>query len=210
MRTGKISSTIITQAANAYVVVSNSPTAPAAENVDGGIYYDTIAADFKGRVNGQWVSMTKWGRPVFGSIAAQSGSSTYTNSSSAPASTTGTQIFTASYTPTYTTSVIEVSINIIADISASGQLFCFLFRGTTLIGMSTQVINQYTGVLSSTANTPTTFVIKAFDQPSTTNAVTYSARFASSTGTWYVNQAAGFSYGNAASYPGNYSIREHF
>jgi hypothetical protein len=209
MREGTINEGSITQIANSYIVVGSGPTSTRPTANAGTFRYNTTINNFEGCINGVWLPMTADIKPVFGSIAAQTGSTTITNSNTAITSASGTQIMTQSYTPAFATSIVQISLNFLIDVSTSGAyITCGIFRNTTLIGLRIQTIDQFTATLTTTQNIPSFMAIEVMDSPATNAAVTYSARIGVSAGNWFVNKSQSFTYGAAPVFAGNYIIKE--
>lgn len=209
MKTGSLVTNSIVQTANAYIVLGTESTAPVSP-VDGTLYYNSNTASFQGHLNGQWVPLVSGIKPVFGKITAQSNTTTLAMSNSTPTITSGSQILSVSYTPLFTTSIIDFSLNFTCDCSASAGFTCMVFRGSTLLGVQLASLDQLTAALTNTSNLPTHISMRVMDQPASNSAVTYTVRFASTTGTWYVNQTSGFTVGGYPAFNGNYVIKEYF
>jgi hypothetical protein len=120
----------------------------------------------------------------FSIVPATSGTTTVSVNNNIPVITNGAQIWTKSFTPTFSTSKIKItgSFTYVSGSSAR-TLIAFIFRNSTCIGT--------VGSIVSSANQPTSIVINIVDEPETTSAITYSIRVGVTTSsTWYVNRYA--------------------
>lgn len=159
----------------------NAPTP-----VDGDVlYYNGIA--------GEWQNQTLFvpgqGKIVqvqFGPIPAVSGTATIPYDATTPQITEGVQIWSSTITPTSTTSKIRITTSVAFAVSRpwASSLVVAVFRDNTCVG-----------VMSDTAarrDSLQTVTFTVYDTPTTTTAVTYSARVGRSSGNsiWYINQDA--------------------
>jgi hypothetical protein len=126
---------------------------------------------------------------IFLGITPASGTSTIPLNNTVPTTSTGTQVWSNTITPTYTTSKISMSGAItVACSTTSRAIIACLFRGSTCIGVSMETIANSTGTSNLTFN--------IIDSPNTTSATTYSVRIGvSSAATWYVGQGTAAYFG---------------
>ncbi len=148
---------------------------------------------------GDSVAVINGGRVKYrGSVAVQTGTSLIPISSSAPTSTQGTQIWSATITPTALGSTMEIDFSGVFDSSASGTwVTVAIFKGTTLLGFATAECDNFTEC----------FRLLLYDPVTSLTAITYSCRIGISTnGTWYLGRPASQSMGGVN--PSNWSIIE--
>lgn len=120
-----------------------------------------------------------------GTISPASGATIIPLSASAPLITGGTQIGTASFTPTASTAKVLIDFGVTLDASAANTIIIVaVFRNSTCISSSVVTID--------TNGRPKTHTLTFVDSPATTSAVTYSGRVGVSTAgpTWYVNSVS--------------------
>lgn len=152
-----------------------------------------------------WVTIITVSQIAYGTITAASGTTQIALSNSAPTSSAGTQIWSQSFTPVSTSSLINVVFSMTVDTDSSLKgVIVTVFRGTTLIGVEVNWGGD--GGALSANGTPGTIAFNIIDAPATTSALTYSARAGvTSSGTWYVAQALNGTMGGSLS---QYMIRE--
>jgi hypothetical protein len=121
---------------------------------------------------------------VTGTISATTGTTQTPFDNTSPLSIEGNQIWTQSFTPLSSTSLIVIMFSVwVAHGTATRTVICATYRGTTTLTATAAT----TAAIASAANMTTTFV----DSPGSTATITYSARVGSSgSGTVYVNQAS--------------------
>lgn len=130
--------------------------------------------------------------PVFqvlvGNILPATGTTVIPLDNNLPLISNGTEIWSQSITPFFSTSYVSVLFNI--EIDTSGPpLVCTVFRNSVCIG--SRILTLATGTQVS-SNTPMPLPIAFIDSPNTILATTYSARIGVATaGTWYVNSESG-------------------
>jgi hypothetical protein len=164
---------------------------PAAGNV--GNVYITTDTNLIYRDNGaSWILLSAGvpvvgsGQPIqqtFSNIAATTGTSTITLANTTPTTAMGTQIWSHTITPTYTTSNVNISGAFCYSLSTtSRQLTAAFFRGSTCIGV--------VGASISTTTLIYTLPFNFIDTPGSTSTQTYSIRvgISNGTGTWYIGQ----------------------
>lgn len=136
----------------------------------------------------QWINSSTGGnagsghivRTVASSIAAISGTTTIPMDNTTPLITKGTQIWSATITPSASTTKMMISATAYMDANSQKVIVMHIFRNNTPI--CSTAINVAGGSKPSTVSVQTT------DAPATTSAVTYSCRVGLATsGTWYVN-----------------------
>jgi hypothetical protein len=117
-------------------------------------------------------------------ITAISGTTTKTDANTTPASTDGTLVWTQAITPHFSTSKVLIHGSVQIDHSTNGRrVILALFRGTTCVGVVTNVIT------TTIQTKPVT--ISFVDSPATTAATTYTIRaWGSASGTWYLGQSS--------------------
>lgn len=137
-----------------------------------------------------------------GPIPATSGTSTVPYDNTKPLSTEGSQILTATVTPTSVSSQFKFSFPLTVDCSTSNRVIIIsVFRDSVNVGSA---IWFATG-----GGRPNTMTLSAADSPGTSSPVTYSLRvgIGAGSGTWYVNStSSGINLGGALS--SNYEISE--
>jgi hypothetical protein len=117
-------------------------------------------------------------------ITPISGTTTKTDANTTPVSTDGTLVWTQAITPLFTTSRILIRGSVQIDHGTTNRrVILALFRGTTCIGVVTEVIT------TSIQSKPVT--ISFVDAPATISATTYTIRaWGSGAGTWYLAQSS--------------------
>jgi len=143
---------------------------------------------------------TQIGRYVVGSIGAGSGTYVYGFSVGVPVpSSSWNKLWTASITPSSTSSKILVEFGCTVSVSTAMQTYFVLTRGSTVIGM--------TGLYSASATNPAPLSLFVFDSPNTTSSTTYTCYYAQNVaGTTYINQLSITSFGGAMT--SNYYLQD--
>lgn len=118
---------------------------------------------------------------VQGNIPNMSGTTTISLASS-PTLSSGTQLWSQSFTTTPGSSRIHIEVPLIVDSSSSNRsLVVTLFRGNTLIGVTTCEV--------ASSGAPNSVLLSVCDMPLAAGTYVYTCRVGlSGGGTWYVNQ----------------------
>lgn len=173
--------------------------------------YNQVVVNTKGRVTlGQPASF----KPVGDKILPTTGTTTISLNNNAPSKTSGTQIYSKTITPTVITSEIEISVNLLVDVSTSNIMVLTLWRDNTLLGTMAQHINlNASGLLGLGGNFPAGPHIMSFDfvdLPESTQPVTYTIRAATTgSGTWYINRLANATLGGSAALNSGIRFKEY-
>lgn len=134
-----------------------------------------------------WVKLsdgnaTTVARVLISSIAEISGTTTKTDANTTPLITDGTQVWSQSITPLYTTSTISIDGSVHVDHGTNARrVILALFSNTTCIGVAVEYVTS--------ANTGRSMKISFSDSPNTTSPITYTMRvWSNNTGTWRVGR----------------------
>lgn len=131
------------------------------------------------------VGSGRWVQAIAGPIAPASGTSVIPFDTTTPLITEGTQIGSASITPTNASSQIIIEFSVTLDASANNTpLILTVFRNSTCIHSAVVSID--------TTGRPKTHSTLYVDAPATTSSVTYSGRIGVDAAgpTWYVNSVS--------------------
>lgn len=186
------------------ITVSNGPGSVELSMTNTGVAagtYNSVTVDSTGRV----IDADRTAA-FSGNIAMTLGTTTITNTTTAPTTSNGTLLATQVVTPVSTTSRMKIEFAGIVDSTVSNALVVLaVFRNSTFIGCSV-VGGRVSGVLTSfTATSP--MVLQFIDTPNTTSPVTYTFRIGLSTaGTWYLGRTVNNTYGG--NNPSGWSITE--
>jgi len=161
---------------------------PAAGNV-GRLYLTTDTQRIYRDNGASWDILLYGSLPVVrqiisNSIAATSNTTIIPQDNTAPLNTEGTQIWSQSFTPSYSGSKVAIDMTIGADSGTNNRMIiASIFRDAVNLGV---------GVVSiATAARPQVLALRVVDTSVSTTAVTYSCRVGvSSAATWYVNSNA--------------------
>jgi len=127
---------------------------------------------------------------VTGTIAAATGTSTIPLDNTTPLVTEGTQIWTQAFTPLSATSRIVISFALSHSNSSNANTnILAIFAGSTNICSTAERGAANNGVAS--------LAMHESYSPGSTAAITFSARFGGTAGTWYVNQTNAATLGGA-------------
>jgi hypothetical protein len=156
--------------------------------VNGMIRYNTTTGLFEGYQSGSWVNFsiqqqTSIVQRVRTMIGAASGTTRTDLNATAPTSTTGTVIATVPFTPMYSTSTVEISIDaLISSSRANNGVTISVFRGNVLV----DTVFHSCAAANETVTLKSTMV----DAPNTTSQVTYTFKIGVNGGgnTWYLNR----------------------
>lgn len=131
-------------------------------------------------------SMSGAGQKIRGNIGESSGTTLIPFDTTAPLSTEGTQLFSATITPQSLSSNIKINLSTMIDTSKTNLIVTVaIFRGTTLLGWKSAGSSAYNG------SSPTPLDICINDTPGQLVALQYTARVGiSASGTWYINRGA--------------------
>jgi hypothetical protein len=162
----------------------------AASGVTAGTY-TRVTVNAKGLVTS--ASKTYPIPPTYGTIVGTASTGTITLSTTLPVSTIGTTLWTATYTPSTTTSVIELDGCFIWDSpTANSILTGVIFRGTTCVGAVSQTH------ANGTTNLPDIMSWNFMDSPATTSPIVYTMRVGLSVaGAWYAGKTTSYNLGGA-------------
>ena len=161
----------------------------------------TVTGDFTANGN-----ITMPNAPVLkiytGTIGYATGTTTIPADNTVPLKTEGTEIISLTVTPSSNTSKFTLAFNIMVDCGSSNRnLSATVWRNTTCV--------HATSVNLASAGRPNSLAVHFTDSPNTTNDITYSVRFGtSSPSTWYINTTTG-SIRFKGLTPTSYSIIEH-
>lgn len=164
--------------------------------------YNSVTVDSTGRITDG--NKAAW---YAGNVAMTLGTTTITNTTTAPSSTSGTLLASQVVTPVSTASRMKIEFTGIVDSTVSNAFVILtVFRNSTFIGCS--VVGGRAGGPGSITFTATSpMVLQIIDSPNTTSAVTYSFRIGLSTaGTWYLGRTVNNTYGG--NNPSGWSITE--
>lgn len=157
--------------------------------IDGMIRYNTTLGRFEGYQLGDWrqfsASNNSTTISVFsGQIAALSGTSVVPFDNTTPLVTEGTQVWSQTVTPEYTTSTFNIVSPFTVDCNSNNRIIiASLFRDSVNIGSA---LFYTTG-----GGRPTTMTLSVLDNPGTVSPIIYSMRIGTDSGaTWYVNSTS--------------------
>ena len=155
---------------------------------NGMIRYNTTTGMFEGYQGGSWVNFSVKQQSsivqrVRTLIGAASGTTRMDLSATAPSSTEGTVIATVPFTPKYSTSTIEISIDaLVSSSNANNNVTISVFRDDTHIN----------SIFHSCVAANETITLKGtlIDTPNTTSTVTYTFNIGvrGAGHTWYLNR----------------------
>lgn len=137
-----------------------------------------------------------------GTVGQLSGTTQIPYNNNAPLITGGTQIWTATLTPSKIGSLVKIDFSTIIDTSAINLAVTIaIFRGSTLIGFCTTSSSAYNGQMPAAAT------IKLMDTTTSLSPVTYTCRAGiSANGTWYLGRGSNGTMGGTN--PSAWLIRE--